>query len=407
MTGGYVLESGYLHKKIKAVYALLFGGMGAYAPFINLYLSKSLGISTGYIGTLGGIGSCISLIAQPLWCKRADMKGQKQTLAPALILSALGLLFYSTVRHPSSIILAVTLFTAANCGVMPILDSSSMQAIRAAGGRIAFADIRLWGSFGFVVTTALSGYIYMRAGTLTPVFSAYAGALFILAILMLANGTKDSSRLQPTDTKPDKQGTKTNALRHIWSSPTARTLLVACFLHQVTTVSGNAYIGIYTAKLGGSYFEVGLMSSIAAMVEIPVAVGLGYLSRRISVGRVLAGAFILNSLRWGLVSLTHNPSILLALQMLGGAVFISYYTSSVTLIDEYSPKDSKSGGQSVFWLSTSVLASLIGNPLGGAVYDKFGPNVFYLTIAATGLLASGVWGAQILKLNRQTIHAAH
>ena len=62
------------------VYALLFGAVGAYIPYLSVYLS-SKGLDLGTIGALIALQATVSLVAAPSWGALADRRGDVHDIA--------------------------------------------------------------------------------------------------------------------------------------------------------------------------------------------------------------------------------------------------------------------------------------------------------------------------------------
>ena len=145
------------------VYALLFGSVGAYVPYISVYFGD-IGLGLETIGLLSAIAAAVGLVAAPTWGAVADRA--RDVRIPVLV-GALGAAaaaaWLGTATSPLSVALAVAVLSAATAGLGPMLDSRTVAILGA--DRDRFGRARAWGSAAFIVVALAVGRLIDGLGT--------------------------------------------------------------------------------------------------------------------------------------------------------------------------------------------------------------------------------------------------
>src|SRR6185369_11338917 len=111
------------------VYALLFGGVGAYMPYIPIYLA-STGLDLGTVGALLALFAAVSLIAAPSWGALADGLGDvRGPVLAAGLLSGAAVVLLGLAVGPLALAVATVLLAAAFAGIIPMVDSQTVRLV--------------------------------------------------------------------------------------------------------------------------------------------------------------------------------------------------------------------------------------------------------------------------------------
>jgi len=131
-------------------------------------------------------------------------------------------------------------------------------------------------------------------------------------------------------------------------------------------------------SLGGTQVFVGLMFGVTAFSELPtmhynmaIARRLGGPKTLLLASGLIATAFLGYTLAW-------QPWVLLFTAMFKGLGFGLFWVSTIRLTNERAPESWASTVQSILTASAFGLAPLIVSPLGGEIYDRFGPKAVFL-----------------------------
>ncbi len=95
------------------VYALLFGAVGAYIPYLSVYLSFK-GLDLGTVGALIALQATVSLVAAPSWGALADRRGDvRGPILVATFLSAGAAILFALVSGPVLLAASIALLATA------------------------------------------------------------------------------------------------------------------------------------------------------------------------------------------------------------------------------------------------------------------------------------------------------
>jgi MFS family permease len=262
--------------------------------------------------------------------------------------------------------------------IISIADSTiARMAIR---HHLNYGTMRLWGSFGFAVMSISCGAIWEHFG-----FSAMfiVASLAVLPVLIFASMLEEGPpRLETSHAFPP--------FAEIFHDKGFIVLLITSFLIGTAITNSGVFDGIYMQHLGGNQFLVGLLFGLSAFSELP---GMQFTER--IVGRL--GSFKTLLITYGLISLAYlgyalawHPWLLLLMAMLKGSGFGLFYTSTIRLITARTPEHWASTVQAMLMTSAFGLAPLLANPLGGELYDRFGPESVYWAGSFAALMAMGI-----------------
>jgi PPP family 3-phenylpropionic acid transporter len=160
-------------------YFLLFGSIGAIAPFASLWLT-SVGIEPAMIGTLWAAPSVVMLLTTIHLGRWADgLRDRRQAIVIGnwVILVAHSVLFVST-----DFWIIVLIWIVAGIAMyanVPITDAAALCMSQQRG--TDFARIRTFGSVGFVAALLCAGYAYEQFG-----IGIFIGVLLLANTLRLA-----------------------------------------------------------------------------------------------------------------------------------------------------------------------------------------------------------------------------
>src|SRR6266850_3380587 len=148
--------------RLRWVYLLYYAGVGTFLSYFAPYL-RGLGFSGEQIGAVTFAQQAVAAPAALIWGGIADRLG-----APARALAACtaGMLFASCglpfARTPAQVGVVLVLSALFSGAVVPLLDSTTVEAVRVEGQ--SYARTRLWGSIGFVVTAQGLGLLLALRG---------------------------------------------------------------------------------------------------------------------------------------------------------------------------------------------------------------------------------------------------
>lgn len=367
------------------VYIVLFAAVGAYFPYIGVYL-RSSGLSLEAVGLYASLSAAVGLVAAPAWGVVADQRRSvHRPMLIAGIWSALAAVFLGAARDPFSLGLAVVLLSAGSAGLGPMVDSRTVALM--GDDRDRYARARAWGSLSFVVGSLAVGWLIAQSNV-TTMFVAYVPLMALSGVaawLLLSGGD--------TGPRPARRNPLV-ALPSILREPTLTLFFVGSVLVWATVGAVTTFVSIHAVALGGDGEVVGLLWSLGALVEIPLMFAFPMLSRRLGPERLVvfgALAFAVRSLGWALAP---TPLLLLAVAPLGGFGFAFVYVGTVSYIARAVAPGVRTTALGIFSSATFLMGTILGSLIGGQVAGALRLEGMF-AVASAGTVAGAllIWWA--------------
>ncbi len=363
-------------QQIALITFLTFAARGLVLPFANLYLS-SVGFTGTQIGLLISLSALAQLTITPWLHTLADRAGGHRRLYYGLLASNILALtgIVSTVNQfflGGSVILRDLSDTPAASLLSQLTITHLDREKRSIYGRL-----RAWGSFGWAVTTFISGRIIAAGGY--PLLFVIA-ALCNLAVLPFARVLPERTTVHKKYTGPMPPRTLPFYI-----------ILGSFFLLFVGSNAIAAFSFIYfRQELGASNEMIGFISSVAALSEIPAMILMDRLLRRFDIRTTLViGIFGLGAL-WFAFTLMVGPALLIPLMAVRGTFFTLHNVSSTLLVARISHPANVATNQALAQVTIPGLALLLTGSISGWLFDTAGPRVLFQIAALMALTAAGV-----------------
>jgi PPP family 3-phenylpropionic acid transporter len=371
------------------VYALLFGAVGAYIPYLSVYLN-SKGLDLGTVGALIALQATVSLVAAPTWGAIADRRGDvRGPILVATLLAAGAAVLFAVVSGPLLLAASIVLLAAGAAGIIPMVDS---RAVRLVGQRDRFGRARAWGSAAFIVIVVASGAAIGRFGPV-GMFALYGPMLVAtgLAAFVLLRLPEDG--LAGVDRSA---GTRSRGRGAAALSAFSLTTIVGAIRQPVIGLFFVASIVVWTAfatlqtfvslrviQLGGDATVVGATWSVGALTEIPLMLAFPNLARRFGAERLVLVGAVAFGLRAAGVALVSAPWLVVAVSPLGGIGFAFFYVGTVTWVAGALPREVQATAQGVFTGTAVSIGAIGGSIIGGLIGGALSLPVLF-TVAAIG-----------------------
>jgi PPP family 3-phenylpropionic acid transporter len=363
-------------RPIKVVYFIYFSTFGLYVAYINVYY-RSIGLTGTQIGWISAAIPLVAMLSGPVWGLLSDLVGKaRRLLAIAGFGSLLTMLALSAARDFAWLLPLAALQSLFYGNMTPMLDSVNLGMLGKARER--YGEQRIWGSIGYIFSTLGFGLLLRQTG-LHWLFYAYAivMVLFLLGLKLL----------------PDQHvtvgGSPWKDLGKLITRPQWMFLSAAIALLWLATSGMNNFLGVYIDGLGGSASLIGAASSVGALSEIPVMLYSGRLVSRFGLERMLAFSFVVYAVRFVLYAFMPAPIWALPINMLNGLSFGLFWVCSVMYVSHMAPGSLRATSQTLLAAVLS-LASMVGAPFGGYIFDHSGPTSLFLIYAVFALVGLGV-----------------
>lgn len=366
------------------VFFFMFGAIGALSPYLSLFY-KEAGLSATQISLLMSITPFLLFFSQPIFGPLTDRSGHRGRMLALLLLVVAGtggIIAFGTSFW--TLLPLVALWSFFSGVLVPIGDSIALGEVVRKG--VTYPQIRLWGSVGFLIVTTIMGWAY-DVISLRWAFPVYA--------LLMAVGWYFARRL-PAD--------GISSQRSVWPALKGllrnRRLMAFLLLSAVIAMSNAAHAAFFSVHLqgiGGSNTQVGYAWALAALVEVPLWLVLGRITKRVGPLPLLAFAGFAFATRFWLYGATTVPVVLVLLQVLQGLSFAVFMPTAVVFVGEMTGDELRTSGQALLVLVNSGVATILGTLGAGRIVDAYGTAVLY-RVAGNVAFVAGIGFVALMAL---------
>ncbi|MGI8913135.1 MAG: MFS transporter [Chloroflexota bacterium] len=357
-------------KKIFQLYYFLsYVGIASLYPYLSIFFQEH-GRSDTQIGLIFAVASIGGVLAQPVLGLLADRASDyRRILALSVGLSPLIALGYFF--SPTYWLLLVTALALSVVQSIATPLSDAVTAELSGVHTFTFGQVRLWGSLGFALATALGGYLYSRVGYGAGFLAFPAVSALIVACLpflpkkraVLARGESIRQNVR--------------ALR---ANRALLTFIALAFLVAVASAVNGQLFPLYYAAMHYDLQYLGLVFMIAAVIEIPLFRLSGSLLRQVGPGALIVISAFTYTAKWGILALGPPLWVVFAVQILDGIAYTFMTVGAVELIQVIGTPGLKSTGQSLYSAVNWSLSGIVGSIGGGYLFDHIGPAQTYLVL---------------------------
>jgi PPP family 3-phenylpropionic acid transporter len=341
--------------RFAAIYFLLFCSVGVYAPWLPPFLEQHRGLTASAIGLSLAVVSISRATLPPLWGWVLDRTGgHRLVLGGASLVAGFLLIGLLLPGPPGAVIPWMAVYGFFVVPVLPLLETLTMQGLGKETER--YGSVRLWGSAGFIVTSFGLGWL-LKASDITVV--PLAAGLPFLAVSLLAVTMPRAPRVEHAR----------HGRRHVpW-----RLLGPILFVTMLGQGSHGPYYVFFTLELtarGVHSGVIGALWALGVIAEICLLAFARHLLPRIGLVRGIRWALALAALRWLVLAVTDSLWLIAAVQLLHAVTYGLQHIATVKLVDDVTPDESKTLGQSV--LNTTAYGVGVGGglALAGVLIDS-------------------------------------
>lgn len=353
--------------RLKLHYALVYSVLGAYLPYLPVYLNE-LGFSDTAIGWVVGVYGLAVLASPVVLTAAADRLASNRVLiGGGFALAALMLGAMTMTQQLAGIVLTFLLFSLGFTALIPLSDGlyfATMRRRREHGATTTpYHRVRIWGSIGFIapsiVLFGVLGYLDVstRAAILLAGACAAAGALNSIA---LPRGSSEQAG-RGGSSLPTAQAWRT------LSGPRTFAFIGSLFLMFMAIAVFYTFYPRYLQELGIDTRWLGLIVNIGVVVELGFMAGSGWLLRGIGLrGMMLMGALCM-VVRLGLLWAVPSVPVALLTQVLHGPIVLSLYVVPPMYLNHKAAPQFRNSIQGLSSLLCYGIARLLGSVLAGYV----------------------------------------
>jgi MFS family permease len=381
----------------KALYFLIFSGLGVLFPYLPVYY-ESLNLYKYQIGILCMIPNISSFLIAPIFSILGDIfNAHYELMIGSLLTSTLSTLAVLAVSGFNSLSGIVFLGSVVRAPLTPQIDALVISTLPS---KSVYGKIRLWGAVSFGIFSLVGGVLtadYSNKGFreifyLHSFFFFLAGFILIYLVNKLQFEKHNKQKKEKISSYikgknftqiPDENENKEKigvfaALARVFQNakPVVIFSLVVFFSGFGAGVI-DSYLFIRLGQLGGSGLVMGISRFITCAAEVPMFQVAGSLQERFGVWPMMAVTQLAFVIRFIYYSLLKDPWYVLPCEMLHGLTFATMWSVSCSYANMISPPECHSTIQTLLKGLHLGFGSGMGALIGGFFYDQYGAvNLF-------------------------------
>jgi len=376
-----------LERRFNSLYFWSYWLLGIQMTFLNLWLKRE-GLSGTAIGALAAVMSAVAIVFTPILGPRFDSsRRQPSFLALLCVLSGLLYAVFAFKLPFWAMALAMAGLSFCWTPITPFMNSMALHSRAAAAASRGFGGYRRWGSFGFAVAGAVSGWLSWATG-LWIIFPAYLLCALITALL--AYGIPRDSV-----TPHAEKGDFYPAMLQLVRLPVFRSLALLSFVYAIGNSICWGFRSIYLDSIGIPERHIGQLWFAPIFAEMLILTFNDRLIARFGAPRLVLAGTVSGGIRWLLLSSVHSLPAVYAVEILHGVSFALYIVGYMEIIKHLIPARLSTTSQLLLSSSAAGTGGALGALVGGVMFDSVGVvpqlRIGGVLLALSGLLAPRLW----------------
>jgi PPP family 3-phenylpropionic acid transporter len=322
--------------RLSGFYFFYFALLGALVPYWGLFL-RDRGFDAVAIGELMAILMATKIVAPNVWGWLGDHLGHRMRIVRAAsLVSILVFLGMFWAEGFWAIALVMALYSFFWNASLPQFEVVTFTYLKDKVAR--YAQIRVWGSIGFIVTVVVLGALV-----------DWKGPEIVLPSVLVIFVTIWLSTLLVRDPAPAAIPHDQASLLEVLKKPAIIGFFIAVFLMQASHGPYYAFYSIYMTDHGYSETLIGQFWALGVIAEVGLFVVMHHLLQRFGARRVLIASLLLAAVRWLMIGyLADSLLALLVAQLLHAATFGTFHAAGIHLVHHYFPGRLQGRGQALY-----------------------------------------------------------
>jgi MFS transporter, PPP family, 3-phenylpropionic acid transporter len=361
------------------VYGTGFGLVGTHLPFFPVWL-KAVGVDAAWIGVITAVPSVTRFTTLPFVTGFAE---RRQALRGGIIVmgfgTTIGLMVVGVQHQALLIFLAYAMTCCVWTPMVPLIDAYALRGVRQYG--LKYGRLRLWGSAAFVVGA-------LGCGALIDIIAARNLIWIIAGVAGL--GALAGLGLQPLAPLKSSPATQTGASA-LLRDRGFRAIIVTSALIQSSHSAYYVVASIAWQQEGFGGLTIAGLWTLGVLAEIVVfAASPRFTLPATTLVMISASCAVV---RWVITALAPPIAILAPVQLMHGLTFGLTQVAIMNLLVHQVPGHIMARGQGFLAACAGIVTGSV-YILSGAVFARYGQNVYYVmaAIAAAGGLV--MWSAR-------------
>ncbi|MFB7142329.1 sugar efflux transporter [Gottfriedia sp. NPDC056225] len=360
------------------VICLLFVGIGLSitTPYLSLYCTKYLGMSTGAFGIFMAVISLSGVLVNSIIAERSDRGlDRKWIILFAMISSAIGYASYLIFHNYFILLVFVGVFNGLGAASMPQIFASAQESANASQSKdrtLALSTLRSLVSLGFLIGP-LIGTLILSAKGYDGLFLGTSSIYVMIAFLVFF--FLEKRKQSENNVKKKNKTVVSRAKRKQLRLP----FIAFILLFAVSSINWINTPLFIVNELHGTNRDVGFVVSLCAGLEIPIMLLLGVLSKKISNHMLMIYGCFIGLAYYIILSVSTHTWELIIAQLLQATYIAIVMGNGISYFNDLLPNSP--GFSASIYANCSTIGSLVGN-LGGGMFAQLAGfrNVYFLCL---------------------------
>ena len=375
-------------------YFLNFATVGAFFPWYPPLLAER-GFGPALIGTALATGSIARMVFTPFWGYLADRwHARREIMGSCTLLAAVCLAGTALAQSVAATLAWIFFFGFFVVPIFPLAEAAAFSLL--GERRERYGRVRLWGSFGFIVTSQGLGLLVRPLGLgavpwIAAGFMAAAGAVAFL--LPGREAGRAEALLREGPDLPAAPQLDDHSLGALRAALPWRALLVVFVAAALGQAAHGPYYDFFTLQMetrGVEPWTIGSLWTLGVAAEIALMAAGHRVLSRLGLAAGMRWALGLGAARWALFALAPALPLVAAGQVLHAASFGLLHLATVSLTDRLTPPGRKALGQTLVSMWAYGLGGGAGLLLAGQLRGPLGDAGLYAAAAAACLVGLAV-----------------
>jgi PPP family 3-phenylpropionic acid transporter len=356
---------------LRLLYTLLFIAIGSSQPFASIFLKRVLVSPAGkpaieLIGIIYAILPFIGMIAGI----SAGIIADRFRLGPRVIAlccftGACAAILLGQASEPWTLqwtikakfifVLLVSLAYGFGTGpIVGLVDAETLHFLNARKSREKYGTFRLWGTFGWLVSTIAMGILLTTGKRIGMMYYGTSAGLFLLGFASLGIPSSSSE-------KPEKI-----PFGHLWQNRGFQVFLCFIFFYGMIYNMTFSYLGYFFDDVMRSFWQMGLIFGAWTIFEIPVMMYSNRLITRFGSKALIMTGMSINAVRlilFGMFTLQTPYAVKFLVALLQGPGYAFTQIGFIDFID----RKAHGSMRATYLNSASVVQNTLGASAGGLI----------------------------------------
>jgi nucleoside transporter len=350
---------------------------GMWYPYLANYLGAprsvhGLGFTSGQIGWVLGFANALGAFTAPIIAGQvADRYLNAERALAILHCVAAVLLFLNASSMTFVPFFCIMLcFSIAYVPTQSLANSLALSHLTDREHR--YPRVRMWGTIGWIVTSALFTYVVLRSGNQATDIARIPYAMRAAAVLAIGYAGYAFFVLPPTP-PADSFGGQALSLRSLklLSQPSVLVLMLIALPIAAIHTAYYLNIGPFLSSVVGVPLKlVGPTLAIAQLSEVFFLFTLGPLLRRFGYTAILTAGAVAQAIRFIVFALDLPAPFVIVSLSLHGVAFACFFTTAILYVEQVFPPRVRHSAQTVFGIVLFGLGPALAGPYS-ELFDRF------------------------------------